>query len=397
MSTRPQVALLIESSRGYGRGLLWGIARYAQAFGPWSLFCQDRGIGEPMPDWLRGWKGDGIILRAEGPAMERAIARRPIPAVNLRGIDGTRLPLIETDDRMVAQAAAEHLLERGFRQVGYCGFPGVAYSERRQAAFVERVGRAGCDCHLYVSRRRAPGGGQRQREEHGLKYEMELAHWVASLPKPIGLMACNDLRGQQLLNACREVAVAVPDEVAVVGVDNDQLICELSDPPLSSVEPDTRQIGYQAAALLDRMMQGERPPAAPLFVPPTSVVTRRSTDVLAIDDREVAQAVRFIREHACEGINVEDLLQEVPVTRVTLKRRFERLLGHSPKAEMVRVQLARVKQLLVETDFSLAQVAVLAGFKHAEYLSAVFKQKTGQTPGQYREVHQRLIDETRED
>jgi LacI family transcriptional regulator len=201
---------------------------------------------------------------------------------------------------------------------------------------------------------------------------------------PLGLVACNDDRGRQVLEACREAGLHVPEQIAVVGVDNDELLCELSDPPLSSVEPDTRRIGYEAAALLDRMMQGERPPAAPLFVPPKSVVTRRSTDVLAIDDREVAQAVRFIRDHACEGINVEDLLREVPLARVTLKRRFERLLGRSAKAEIMRLQLEKVKQLLTETDLNQAEIARLAGFRHLEYMSAAFHERTGQTAGQYR-------------
>jgi LacI family transcriptional regulator len=407
MSQRRHVALIIESSRGYGRGLLWGIARYVRDYSPWSLFCQDRGLGEDIPAWLRHWKGDGIIVRVESSAMERVILRKRVPAVNLRSLPRLHLPLIETDDDAVAQLAAEHLMERSFHVFGYCGFAGVDYSRRRQVSFEAAVAAAGYPCHVYppvrrTIRRRIPGipavdtsasrgqGRIRQHEQHGLLYEEALIQWVTSLPKPIGIMACNDIRGQQLLNACREAKVSVPEEVAVIGVDNDRLLCELSDPPLSSVEPDTRRIGYEAAALLDRMMQGERPPSETLFVPPRGVVTRQSTDVLAIDDREVALAVRYIREHACEGINVGDVLRKVPMTRVTLKRRFEKLLGRSPKAEIVRVQLSRVKRLLAETDMSQSRIAELAGFNHPEYLSALFKSKTGQTPGQYRAARQQI-------
>jgi len=390
MAQRRHVALIIESSRGYGRGLLWGIARYARDYGPWSLLCQDRGLGDDIPAWLSAWKGDGIIVRVEGTAMERAILRKRGPAVNLRSQPRQLLPVIETDDAAVARLAAEHLLERSFHEFGFCGFAGAGYSLRRQAAFERAVAEAGYPCHVHAVSARRGQVKLRELEQHGLRYEKDLIRWLASLPKPVGIMACNDVRGQQVLNACREANVSVPDEVAVIGVDNDRLLCELSDPPLSSVEPDTRRIGYESAALLDRMMRGAAPPSETLLVPPTGVVTRQSTDVLAIDDREVALAVRFIREHACEGINGGDVLRHVPMTRVMLKQRFEKLLGRSPKAEIVRVKLARVKQLLVETDLNLSRIAELAGFPHPEYLSALFKQKIGQTPGQFRAARQQI-------
>jgi LacI family transcriptional regulator len=171
-------------------------------------------------------------------------------------------------------------------------------------------------------------------------------------------------------------------------VDNDEGLCELSDPPLSSVIPHTRRIGYEAAALLERFMAGARPPAATTFVAPLGVRTRRSTDVLAVEDRDVAAAVRFIRENACKGIKVEDVLAAVPLSRTVLERRFTKLLGRTPKAEIARVQLERVRQLLAETDFPLSRVATLAGFEHPEYLCAVFKKKTGQTPGRFRTLAQ---------
>ncbi|MDX1564183.1 MAG: substrate-binding domain-containing protein, partial [Phycisphaeraceae bacterium] len=202
------------------------------------------------------------------------------------------------------------------------------------------------------------------------------------------VMACNDLMGQQVLNASRAVGVSIPEEVAVIGVDNDELFCDLSDPPLSSVEPNTEKIGYEAAGLLDRMMQGEPPPSAKVFIDPMGVVTRQSTDVLAIEDRHVAAAVSFIRQHACDGINVEDVLQHVRIPRSSLERRFSASIGRTPKAEIVRVQIERVKQLLAATDYILPRIAELAGFKHPEYMSVVFKQKTGRTPGQYRKESQ---------
>jgi LacI family transcriptional regulator len=211
-----------------------------------------------------------------------------------------------------------------------------------------------------------------------------VAQWIQSLPKPIGLMACNDIRGQQVLNACRAVGVAVPDDVAVIGIDNDEVLCELSSPPLSSVVANTERIGYEAAALLDRMMKGGKAPKHPIVIGPLGIVTRRSTDVLAIEDRHIAAAVRFIRERACDGVDVGDLLQAVPLSRSTLERRFYKVLNRSPKEEILRVRMNRAKQLLAETDFPLSWIAEKIGLEHTEYLSVIFKKRTGMTPAGFR-------------
>src|SRR6185437_15012889 len=190
--------------------------------------------------------------------------------------------------------------------------------------------------------------------------------------------------GQHVLDACQRVNLSVPEEVAVIGADNDMLLCELCDPPLSSVVPNPERIGYEAAALLDRLMRGEKPPSMHLWIEPLGVTTRQSTDVLAIDDPHIAVAVRYIRENACAGATVPDLLQQVPLSRTLLERQFRKYLGRSPQAEIRAVQLKRVKQLLAETDLSLERIAELAGYEHPEYMSVVFKRETGQTPGHYR-------------
>jgi len=191
-----------------------------------------------------------------------------------------------------------------------------------------------------------------------------------------------------VLSACGDCGIAVPDQLAVIGVDNDELLCELCRPPLSSVELNPQKVGYEAAALLDRMLDGKLPPAEQKSIPPLGVIARQSTDVVAIADADVASSVHFIREHACEGMQVEDLLQRVQISRSTLERRFARLLGRSPKAEILRVQFDRVKQLLARTDYPLAKIAQLTGFRHVENLCYLFKKKTGRTPGQYRNESQ---------
>ena len=382
---RPRVALLIESSRAYGRGLLLGIARYVREHGPWSVFLQERSLGDACPGWLRNWQGDGVIARVEDRAMAQAILKLGRPAVDLRHLlPGLAMPTVRTDEEAVSGLAAEHLLERGFRQFAYCGFDGADYSDRRRAIFQQRITEAGFPCHLFADPQRLRKGGTLEYEEHGLRYEEHVTHWLRDLPKPVGLMACNDIRGQQVLDACRSLGLAVPDEVAVVGVDNDEVLCELSDPPLSSISQNTERIGYEAAVLLDRMMAGAKAPVEPIVVKPLGMVIRRSSDVLATDDRHIAAAARSIREHACDGINVSHVLKAVPLSRSSLERRFARVLGRSPKAEILRVQLERAKKLLAETEFPLSLIAEKSGFKHPEYLSVIFKKKAGLTPGRFR-------------
>jgi len=384
-SARPRVALLIECSRAFGRGLLLGLAQYVRENGPWSIFLQERSLSDACPAWLQDWSGDGIIARVENKAMAQAIKRTGLPAVDLRCVvSGLPMPSVRPRDESIARMAREHLMERGFRHFAFCGFSGADYSDARRDIFTQQIAQAGFHCEVFED----PSGASKQTtleyEEHGLRYEDRVVRWLKQLSKPVGLMACNDIRGQQVLNACREAGLIVPDEIAVIGVDNDEVLCELSDPPLSSVVPNSRRIGYEAAGLLQRMMSGGKAPAQPVFVEPEGVVTRRSTEVLAIDDRNIANAVRFIREHACQGIDVSDVLKAVPLSRSALERRFVRALGRSPKEEILAVRLSRARQLLSETDLPLALVAEKIGLEHPEYLNVIFKKKTGVTPGHYR-------------
>jgi LacI family transcriptional regulator len=389
MADRLRVALLIESSRAYGRGLLQGIAAYARAHGPWSIYQHERALGDDAPPWMKGWQGDGVIARVESRKLSRRLQRLRLPTVDLRGLhDMPAVPLIETNDRLVVRMALDHLIDRGFEHLAFCGYHGANYSDRRLQYFREMLAGHSHEPLVYenpvVSRRKLPVGDTATIEAGGLLYEDKIAAWLTSLPRPVGIVACNDTRGRQVLSACREHAIAVPDEVAVIGVDNDQVLCELSDPALTSVEPDTYRIGYEAAAMLEAMIRTKKKPPAKTFIDPLGVVTRRSTDALAIADRDVAAAVRFIREHACEGIGVEDVLDHVTLSRSTLERRFAAFLGRPPKAEILRVQIERIKHLLADTAYPLARVAEIAGFKHVEHMCTLFRNKTGQTPSTYR-------------
>lgn len=373
---RREVAVLIETSNAYARGLLQGVVHYIREHRPWSFHLMEQGRGDDPPAWLAGWKGDGIIARIETARIARAVVRTGLPAVDLSAARLVpTLPWVETDDEAIARLAADHLLERGFKRFAYCGDERFNWSVWRQKHFETRLMAAGYGCEVFRPRvakgEMAPEG-------------RELAEWLEALPKPIGLMACYDIRGQQVLAACRSAGIAVPDEVAVVGVDNDTLLCELASPPQSSVIPNAHRAGYEAAALLDRLMKGERVPAEARLIAPIGIAARQSTDVLAVDDREVAAAVRFIREHACEGIDMNDVLRVVHLTRRVFEQRFQRLLGRTPREEILDVRLRRVKQLLGETDLPLYVVAERAGFEHVEYLSVVFKREIRMTPSAWR-------------
>ena len=385
MAKRRKIALLIEWSRAYGRGVLRGIATYVKAHGTWKIYQTERRLCDAAPGWMKDWDGHGIIARIESRRLLKQIRRMDLPAVNLfehSHSDG--FPGVITDNRAIAYLAAEHLIERGLEHFAYCGLPGIYSSETRSEHFVEYLSRAGHEVHVYKNRRQPERAFISSTEDYELRYEETVATWVNSLPKPVGLMACNDLRAQQILMACGDRGIAVPDEVAVIGVDNDELICELCHPPLSSIEQNAEKVGYEAAALLDRMLDGEAPPAEPILVEPLGVVARQSTDTVAIGDADIAAAVHFIRGHACDGIQVKDVLQQVQISRSTLERRFAKLLGRSPKAEIIRVQLDRVKQLLSMTDYPLVKIAQLTGFGYTESMCYRFKHTVGQTPGQYR-------------
>jgi LacI family transcriptional regulator len=373
---RRQVALLIETSNAYARGLLQGIVHYIREHQPWSFHLMEQGRGDDPPAWLAGWSGDGIIARIETPRIARAVVRAGVPAVDVSAARLVpELPWVETDDEQIARLAAEHLLERGFKHFGFCGDARFNWSVWREKSFCARVEASGNTVHRYPA---ATAAGDLAAQIGDLR------RWLRDLPKPIGIMASYDIRGQQVLDACRSAGLAVPAEVAVIGVDNDELLCDLASPPLSSVIPNAHRAGYEAAALLDRMMRGKKVLPVARLIAPLGVAARQSTDVLAVDDREVAHAVQFIREHACEGIKVRDVLLAVPLSRRVLEQRFQRLLGRTPREEILHVRLGRVKQLLGETDLPLYLVAERTGFEHVEYLSVVFKRETGATPSAFR-------------
>jgi len=378
MLRRRRVALLVETSLVYGRRILAGITQYIRSHQRWSIFLDQREDQSPAPTWLEHWQGDGVICRVTNAQLAESLARQGVPLIDLNEHLDIGLPRVSSDHMAIGRLGASHLLERGFRQFAFCSFSEQQWAAQRRDGFLSAVNATGYPCTIFESRWSCRRSCPWEEEQ------AKLVGWLQSLPKPIGIMTCNDSRGQHVLNACRSAGISVPEHAAVVGVDNDELLCNLCDPPLSSVIPNAEQIGFQAAAALDDLMSGKELLQREWLIAPLGVATRQSTDVLAIDDPDIVAALRFIRESACEGATVQDVLNHVPISRSLLDRGFQKYLGRTPQAELRKVQVKRVTELLLETDLSLTKIAHLAGYEHPEYMSVVFKRETGQTPGQFR-------------
>ncbi|TWT90377.1 Xylose operon regulatory protein [Pseudobythopirellula maris] len=381
MTSRPRVALDVETSRLYGRGILKGISQYLISSRPWSIYIEQHEIGGDVTRLLSRWSGDGIITRQLTEDSKKTILGRGMAVIDLSNFTPSMgIPRICSADSACGRAGAQHFIERGFKHFACCHYRGQHWSQQRADGFVAEVEFTKHECRVYEQPFRVQAQKWDQDQER-------LAEWLVSLPRPVGVLATNDLLGHHVLDACGRANLMVPEEVAVLGVDNDELLCNLTNPPMSSIILDPERIGFVAAKRLDQIMQGEENGAIEnetTEIPSLGVAVRQSTDIFAVPDPEIARALRYIRDHACEGATVQDVLDHMSVSRSWLERGFREHFGRSPKAEIRNVQIARCKELLKMTDLSLENIAGLAGFKHSEYMGVMFKRETGLSPGKYR-------------
>jgi len=373
-----RVAILIELTNTYSRGLLQGVVEYIRERRNWDYQLVEERWGEnPLP-WISHWDGDGIIARIESPEIAEAVELTGLPAVNVS--PSNLLPSIDclgTDNQEMAKLAFEHFLERGFKRFAFCCDPRFCWAVEREELFSKKVRESGYSCDVF----RIPTETYDPDEQTNA-----IVEWIKSLPKATAIMACYDRLGREVLEACRKCGRSVPTEIAVIGVDNDEVFCNLSTPPLSSIIDNARTTGYEAAKLLELRMNGKA--AAPKFhhTPPLGVVQRESSDALAVEDKDLALAAQFIHNHACEGIRVSDILEVVPLSRRVLEQKFKHHFGMTPREEIMRLRINRVKDLLARTEKSQSYIAEQTGFESAEYLSFVFKRETGITPSAYRKT-----------
>ena len=374
----PRVALLVETTRTYTREVLGGVKRFIAAHGPWSTFLELRALDSAPPAWLRDWDGDGILTRTFTQEMADLISRTGLPAVELRAtnLKGDR-PFVGMDNASIGRSVAEHFFERGYRQF-------AAYSLRTERFFIERVQNFVSSVESYGCRCFELPETLSDSAADWEKSQDKLINWLSLLPKPVGIFAANDQLGVRLLDACQRAGVAVPEEVAVVGAENEETLCSFATPALTSVRFDGQTVGYKAAELLERLMSGKSVKLRETLIPPKGIIVRASSDELVINDRLVANAVRLIREDANKGLNVDNLCQRLNVSRSTLDRRMKSALNRSPKEEISRIRFREVERLLIETDLTMETIAELTGFTHSHYLQAAFKQIYGETPGGFR-------------
>jgi LacI family transcriptional regulator len=383
MSKVPKVILLIEKSRAFGRGLLHGIVQYSNLHGPW-LFYMEPEIAKKSRkhayDWIRDLQADGIIGYTWDANLVKAIVSLGFPAI-IRGLEKpTRNAYcIVTDQVAIARTAVQYFLELGFRRFAYCGFGDMTWSVQRGENFGRIVADSGFKTYLY----RQPKAKRLRSPD---KEQVIIAKWLVSLPKPIAVMAGNDDRSQDILAACKIADIKVPSEVAILGVDNDELICGLSYPQLSSIALSTQRAGYEAAKVLGKLMEGQKieKNEQQVSVSPLHVVTRQSTDIMAIEDKQVAEAVNFIRNHSKEIIQVGDVAEAVGLSRRALEQRFGKVLAHSVHEEIKYARVNQMAKMLIGTNLSISQIAWSLGFPYTNNISRYFKQQKGMSPLEYR-------------
>jgi LacI family transcriptional regulator len=375
-SSRKRVALFVETSLGSGRSVLRGIAKYAHQVDDWQLFHAARGLEEALPDWVNRWEGDGIIARIQTPEMAKQLSGLRIPVVDVLGVVENGFPLVHVDNAAIAREVAEYFAARNFRNLAYYGIAGENWSEARRDAFQKHADTATLQI---FERPRGPGDGSLFAGE-------ELRAWVRDLPKPVGIMVCSDQRGLSLLEACAAENIAVPEQVAVLGVDNDEPLCEACYPPLSSVRAGHREVGFKAAGLLDDLMEGAVPIGSPVLALPQGIVTRRSSETMAITDPAVAQGVRYLNQNLSESMTNEAIARVAGLSRTLFQQRFRAAMGMSIRAYLVQQRLHRAKSLIENSDLTLVDIAQRAGFKHQEYMGSVFKRELGITPASLRNL-----------
>lgn len=378
----PCIGLLINLGMPFCRNVLRGIG--ARAVGrPRCHFLIDNANHERVLRSAAGGRAHGMIANITTQAHADALDALGVPVVNISDHPvADAFPTVTFNNHDVGRAAAEHLLERQLEQFGFVGYSNESRADaRRLEGFTARLNEANHPPPRVFQPPTPPNDSPTNRMRH-------LARWLVDLPKPVGIFTANDRRGRDVLEAAAKAPVNVPNAVAVVSLDSDELFERISYPALSCVRSPGHKVGSEAFALLMRLLAGERPPARPLYLPVMNVEPRLSSDITAIDDEEVAAAVRYIRDNAVRNIQVTDLIEALPISRRSLERRFQVELGRSPQQEIQRVRLEHAQRLLADTRLPIPQVAKRSGFSSADRLAAVFRQHFGLTPTGFRRKYQ---------
>ncbi|MBN1407814.1 MAG: DNA-binding transcriptional regulator [Calditrichaceae bacterium] len=375
-----RIILLIETSREFGRQLIIGIARYSRLHGPWSFYKEQIGLKSSIPK-LTNWKPDGIIMRDSLIKEELIGLKIPTILVQHDASLSKDLPVIITESDSISKMASEHLIERGFKNFAFCGFDRFEWSNKRKHYFSVYNTKAGFKTHVYSSPKKKKIIDWEDEQQH-------VCNWLKTLPKPVGLLACNDDRAQHILEVCKRLNFRVPEDVAVIGVDNDPMVCEIEDPPLTSIALNVNAAGFEAARLLDQMITDHITEGQHIKVFPTHIAQRQSTDILAVDDIEVASAIRYIKQNAKNKIFIKDVVAATNVSRRTLEQRFKKNIHRSIYDEIRKVRVEMITNLLLETDLPISHITSYFNFTDIEHISRYFKNEKGVGLREYRKMHQ---------
>ncbi len=378
-----RVILLVETSRAFGRDLLHGIARYSRIHGPWSFYREPRDLKSRNPKFSK-WNVNGIIMRNSLTNSKLVGLKKPTILVLHDAERPKKFPAVVTDYESIAKLAIDHLQGLGLHQFAFCGFDSMIWSNERKLEFERLVTEKGF--HSYIYKQPEPNKYDDWNTE--LRY---MAKWLRSLPTPIGILACNDDRGQHVSESCKFSGLSVPDEVAIIGVDDDTILCELCDPPLSSIAMNTEEAGYMSAQLLNSLMNGVKMRGQEIVVWATRVVKRQSTDVLAIDDDNGANAIRFIRRNAKNRIHVDDIIAQTSLSRRNLEIQFRKYLHHTIHQELYHTRIDLMRQMVAEKDLPISEITSSFTFTDIAHVSRFFKRETGISMKSYRELKRRGV------
>lgn len=378
----PRVILLLQATRGFDRGVLSGITRYASLHGPWSFYREQHAYYLPRRkttvEELKAWKPHGAVCPISRLDLVRPLGV-PIVGLDINDYEGP-VPGIVTDDVNLGRMAANHLLRLGLERFAYCGLESMRWSTDRLRGFRETIEAAGYAVETYSSPRR--------QRLTWVREEPAVRAWLRSLPKPVGLFCPNDDRSAYVLETCQAIGYGVPEDISVIGVDDDPYICELANPTLTSVATGADRAGYELAAVLDELMKGTAKAHGQRVVAPAAgVTTRQSTDTLTVRDEEVRKALQFIRENAGRPIQVRDVVRATSLSHRALNERFQREFGSSILSHVTVARAAFISRLLRETQLPIHRVAEIVGFPSSQHFARYFRRCVGMTPKAYRQKH----------
>jgi len=357
-----------------------GVLRYAIEYGcNWSYITSPESLALSVLD-LRGWKGDGIIAALNTPAEASCVKEFEVPVVNISGtLEHTPVPRVSLDNRLVGQLAAEHLIERGFREFAYYGLRNVAYSSARENTFEARLQQAGFRCTSLLMPPTYRANALQWHDQ-----QRRLVKWLERLPTPVGLFAVTDYRAREVLDACRQIGLRVPQQVAVIGVDNEEVICAHVEPQLTSVARDNQQEGYHAATILDDLIRGKPIASTEEVIPPLGIVPRESTQTVAFKDARLCHAIEYLNKNIEHPIGVDELASQVGVSRRWMEYAFRDALNESPYQYIRQWRLKLARDLLEkEPAAKIYQVARRTGFSSAKQLTTAFGQEFGVSPREF--------------